>query len=80
MIVVWLYLAMPRVSLQFVIVVLPDHTHLLFLLLLPTHQGADILQLSELNSWAYFNSLFQSVSDSCQLINCCDFQWYTALC
>ena len=30
-IVVWLYLAMPWVCLQFVIVVFPDHTHLLFL-------------------------------------------------
>ena len=29
-IVVWLFLAMPRVCMQFVIVVLPDHTHLLF--------------------------------------------------
>ena len=30
MIVVWLFLAMPQVSLQFVIVIVPDHTHLLF--------------------------------------------------
>ena len=29
-IVVWLFLAVPRVFLQFVIVVFPDHTHLLF--------------------------------------------------
>ena len=29
-IVVWLFLKMPRVCLQFVIVVFPDHTHLLF--------------------------------------------------
>ena len=29
MIVVWLFLAMPWVCLQFVIVVFPDHTHLL---------------------------------------------------
>ena len=29
--VVWLFLAMPWVCLQFVIVVFPDHTHLLFL-------------------------------------------------
>ena len=27
LIVVWLFLAMPRVCLQFVIVVIPDHTH-----------------------------------------------------
>ena len=31
-IVVWLFLEMPRVCLQFVIVVFPDHTHLLFLI------------------------------------------------
>ena len=31
MIVVWLLLAVPWVCLQFVIVVFPDHTHLLFL-------------------------------------------------
>ena len=30
-IVVWLFLTMPRVYLQSVIVVFPDHTHLLFL-------------------------------------------------
>ena len=31
-IVVWLFLTMPRVCLQFVIVVFPDHTHFLFLM------------------------------------------------
>ena len=31
LIVVWLFLAVPRVCLQFVIVVFPDHTHLLFI-------------------------------------------------
>ena len=30
---VWLFLAVPWVCLQFVIVVFPDHTHFLFLLL-----------------------------------------------
>ena len=30
-IVVWIFLAVPWVSLQFVIVVFPDHTHLLVL-------------------------------------------------
>ena len=30
-IVVWLFLVVPWVCLQFVIVVFPDHTHLLFL-------------------------------------------------
>ena len=32
-IAVWLFLTMPRICLQFVIVVIPDHTHLLFLLI-----------------------------------------------
>ena len=32
-IVVWLFLTVPRVCLQFVIVVFPDHTRLLFLTL-----------------------------------------------
>ena len=36
-IVVWLFLAVPCVSLQFVIVVYPDHTHLLFLASTPIH-------------------------------------------
>ena len=39
--VVWLYLAMPGVCLQFVIVVFPDHTHLLFLIL--CHYSSDFL-------------------------------------
>ena len=30
--VVWVFLMMPRVCMQFVIVVFPDHTHLLFLM------------------------------------------------
>ena len=34
MIVVWLFLSVPWVSLQFVIVVFPDHTHLLFFIVL----------------------------------------------
>ena len=35
-IVVWLFLTMPWVCLQFVIVVFPDHTHLLFLIWIQT--------------------------------------------
>ena len=34
-IVVWLFLVVPWVCLQFVIMVFPDHTHLLFLVFLP---------------------------------------------
>ena len=33
-VVVWLFLAFPWVCLQFVIVVFPDHTHLLFFMIL----------------------------------------------
>ena len=33
MMVEWLFLAVPRGCLQFVIVVFPDHTHLLFFIL-----------------------------------------------
>ena len=37
-IVVWLFLTMSRICLQFVIVVFPDHTHLLFMIKFPfTH-------------------------------------------
>ena len=39
---VWLFLAVLWVCLQFVIVVFPDHTHLLFLLKLMTNVGQRI--------------------------------------
>ena len=35
MMVEWLFLAVPRGCLQFVIVIFPDHTHLLFLVVNP---------------------------------------------
>ena len=38
----WLFLAVPRGSLQFVIVVFPDHTHLLFIMS-PPSRSEDIL-------------------------------------
>ena len=42
-IVVWLFLTMPRVSLQFVIVVFPDHTHLhVFCVILITDYNINI--------------------------------------
>ena len=47
MIVVWLYLAVPWVCLQFVIVVFPDHTHLLFWSLL-CYVVLDVLLVSSL--------------------------------
>ena len=37
-IVVWLFLAVPWVSLQFVIVVFSDHSHLLLLVLIRLHE------------------------------------------
>ena len=42
-IVVWLFLTMPRVCLQFVIEMFPDHTHLLFFLLnRTTYNSSDL--------------------------------------
>ena len=41
-IVVWLFLTAPWVCLQFVIVVFPDHTHLLFLVL---HRSEKVLSV-----------------------------------
>ena len=54
-VVVWLFLAVPWVCLQFVNVVFPDHTHLLFLVI----QGIKQLRLSNfagipLNRPAFF--------------------------
>ena len=47
MIVVWLFIVVPWVGLQFVIVVFPDHTHLLFFIIVGpnTHHlfGSNIL-------------------------------------
>ena len=40
MTVVWLFLAVPWVCLQFVIVILPAHTHLLFLVVI--HAYSDV--------------------------------------
>ena len=45
-IVVWLFLAVPWVCLQFVIVVFPDHTHLLFLQELLRHSDLRGLRFS----------------------------------
>ena len=49
-IVVWLFLTTPRVYLQFVIVVFPDHTHLLFssfaIILMGKRELVDLLCLS----------------------------------
>ena len=36
----WLFLSVPRGCLQFVIVVFPDHTHLLFMILCTLYQGS----------------------------------------
>ena len=42
-IVVWLLLAVPWVCLQFVIVVFPDHTHLLFLIASDDHVSLKVV-------------------------------------
>ena len=44
-----LFLAVPRGCLQFVIVVFPDHTHLLFFIL----QKVNALSGKRLNTWKY---------------------------
>ena len=44
-----LFLAVPRGCLQFVIVVFPDNTHLLFFIL----QKVNVLSGKHLNSWKY---------------------------
>ena len=54
-VVLWLFLAVPWVSLQFVIVVFPDHTHLLFLFVLFSH-SSDTNELSIL--YVLMNSSF----------------------
>ena len=50
-IVVWLFLAVPWVCLQFVVVVFPDHTHLLF------------FTVSVCQSTCSWVSIIQNVSD-----------------
>ena len=46
-IVVWLFLTMPRVCLQFVIVVFPDHTHLLFFKSLDTIRPKSVSSITD---------------------------------
>ena len=55
-ILVWLFLAMSWVCLQLVIVVFPDHTHLLFLFLLVLEDNATI---SKLHSVSAINIAFE---------------------
>ena len=43
LIVVWLFLTVPWVCLQFVIVVFPDHTHLLFLVMISSRRVKKLL-------------------------------------
>ena len=47
-VVVWLFLAVPWVSLRFVIVVFPDHTHLLFLMSCHNRGNLKTLKVSRL--------------------------------
>ena len=53
-IVVWLFLAVPRLCLQFVIVVFPDHTHFLFLSCLGNHYNVVKWQ------WSTFTQLYET--------------------
>ena len=57
-IVVWLFLAVPWVCLQFVIVVFPDHTHLLFSVFLTIYSLNLNLRLT-FPPFSYLISLFQ---------------------
>ena len=47
--VVWLFLLVPWVCLQFVIVVFPDHTHLIFLLHVSGYSVLSVFILSTVN-------------------------------
>ena len=58
--VLWLFLAVPWVSLKFVIVVFPDHTHILCLLSPRNHE--DISYLKE-------QSKLSEISDVCTPVN-----------
>ena len=43
LVIVWLFLSVPWVCLQFVIVIFPDHTHLLFLGVIHTNSGGFVM-------------------------------------
>ena len=84
-IVLWLFLTMPRVCLQFVIMVFPDHTYLLFLMLLDyfCHTcDSSLLKLLEMyNIWNMCISAWVSYfvhsrgSKSCNIFCSCDGLW-----
>ena len=56
-----LFLAMPRGCLQFVIVVFPDHTHLLFLIV----DADDFLLASDTNCTEFRHALFPRERNLC---------------
>ena len=58
MIVVWLFLTMPRVCLQFVIMVFPDHIHLLFLK--PYQELPQKNHCQSDDKWSYFGAILCS--------------------
>ena len=58
-IVEWLFLAVPCVWLQFVIVVFPDHTHLLFWIFIENTVGLECLIIRE---WTFWPFLIKSVN------------------
>ena len=51
-IVVWLFLTIPWICLQFVIMIFPDHTHLLFIL-------EEVFEFVSSVSVCYFSSIVQ---------------------
>ena len=83
-IVVWLFLAVPLVSLQCVIVVFPDHTHYfwvfsqlwllmlyLFLLVVPVVAGFSLSSLFLLTFFCYSSCSFKTSLCTCPQFFCC---------
>ena len=52
-IVVWLFLTMPQICLQFVIVVFPDHTHLLFMVKLRINVSVNSIWILHIENFTY---------------------------
>ena len=69
MIVVWLFPVVPWVCLQFVIVVFPDHTHLLFFILLHMHLSHDALFHNCTNGSTLLNRRAARAPDKKKLLN-----------
>ena len=69
--VVWLFLAVPWGCLRLVIVVFPDHTHLLFLIYLLGDETANSCSPRLYHAHANFSSLEGDIRKKCRNINLC---------